>query len=122
MLALNEIIVLFSNDEFFNCGPRLTHDASHRIEKPDHLIDAIFCPGQLMPSFEIPNDVGSHNAAYRIEVTPHIAVEKPVDNFLVCHITMHLIFEYSVSSEYKNNSPANMAIFSALEQGLLSCG
>jgi len=35
---------------------------------------------------------------------------------------MHLIFENSVLGEHKNNSPANMAIFSPLEQGLLSCG
>jgi hypothetical protein len=33
-----------------------------------------------------------------------------------------LVFENSFAIDFKNNSPANMAIFSALEQGLLSCG
>jgi len=34
---------------------------------------------------------------------------------------MRLFFENSFCPELRNNSPANMAIFFALEQGLLSC-
>src|ERR1043166_2867187 len=56
-------------------------------------VHCIFFFGKFLVSPKIPPDVRRHNIFYGVKIPFHITVKKFVDDILVCHITIHLIFK-----------------------------